>query len=129
MVGSLDDAAWRRVFELSSAHGLYWGVRFKYEHETVRYLEDKNSCYKACFEPIEAHRIGPRAIADGDGGPFWYSDLVWVRFPRRILAGWCMRVRSDIEFDLARIEALVKAQVDIPYTVTSDYVHIGDSDT
>jgi hypothetical protein len=127
-MASFDDALWRSVFEVSSEHGLYWAVRFKDEDKRVRFWEDPSSCYKVNYEPMESHRIEDHGLKDGFGGPLRYSEILWIRFPRRLREGSAVRVPSERQVDLSSAEAAL-ARCKVPYEATADFIHVGERDT
>jgi hypothetical protein len=127
-MASFDDALWRKVFEVSSEHGLYWAVRFKDEGERVRFSEDPGSCYRINYEPMERPRIEDHGIKDGLSGPLRYSEILWIRFPRRLPAGSAVRVHSERKVDLSAAE-LALTEHKVPYEAAADFVHVGARDT
>jgi hypothetical protein len=86
------------------------------------------SCYKVNHEPIALRQIEDRGLKDGAEGPLLFSEILWLRFPRRVRAGSGVGIRADHEFDLLAVRAALAVQPEIPFEATTDFIHIGERD-
>jgi hypothetical protein len=128
-VPPLNDAQWREVFEFSAEHNLCWAVRFKDEHNRVRFVEDPMSCYNVNHEPVALSRIEDRGLKDGPEGPMLFSEILWLRFPARVRAGSGIGIRADREVDLLAAQTALTKRPAIPFELSAEFIHVGERDT
>jgi hypothetical protein len=112
LVALMNDTKWREVFSCACRHSLWF---------QISWLHDSSWPSDSLQHPVAENWLDTNGIRDpGIGGPCFYRDILWIRFPR---------VRRDLRFGPARqpvqqfVDDLASLGV-LPITETDEYVEI-----
>jgi hypothetical protein len=106
-VGLMNDTKWREVW------GMITEMRLRIHCASTDYGEQEGWNPGRLVGPFRTSDLQSKGIADGDLGPFRYSQVLWVRVPR--IPG------NDTDGFVERLKALGQ----LPLLLAPSYVEIG----